>query len=80
MLFLKLQSVLEGRLISSQFTADQERRRFHNMQNPNLGTVRSSLFDHHLDGGLREFRIINRQQNSHDAPRSARRHASDLQR
>src|SRR5437870_10763023 len=80
MLFLKLQSVLEGRLISSQFTADQEWWRFHNVQNPHLDTVRSSLFDHRLDGGLREFGIINRQQNSHDSPRSARRHASDSQR
>src|SRR2546429_5161830 len=57
MLFLKLQSVLEGRLISSQFTADQEWWRFHNVQNPHLDTVRSSLFDHRLDGGLREFGI-----------------------
>src|SRR6266567_3122723 len=66
MLFLKLQSVLEGRLISSQFTADQEWWRFHNVQNPHLDTVRSSLFDHRLDGGLREFGIINRKENSHD--------------
>src|ERR1041385_6691849 len=79
MLFLKLQSVLEGRLISSQLTGDQEWRRFHNVQNPHFGTVRSSLFDYCLDCGLREFGIINRQENSHDSPRSTR-HASDSQR